>query len=796
MRKLLSILLLLCSVTLAFAVTALHLSPEHLDPKDDIELLLEITQAAENVAAVNIHYRLLGESIWLSKAMQQDQPGSVFWRGEIPRSVVANNEFEYRFEMQLSSGNTEYLPLDDGKTYFTINPNSPSGTQSDGFVLLSDESSISADDGYMLAVSFLALADDIDPHSIKVYVGGRDVTKQAQITGDVLVYRDEKPRAGIQKAMIVANVEGKELYSDTWITQILPGTGRSGIPFKLRGNVNFSAHIYAESSDDPTYSVAKDDYRTWADLYGNYGILDLQTNLLISSLEDSHAQPVNRFTFGLQLPVLDVFVGDYSPNLSNYTLSGKNIRGIYASLHSEYLALSFAHGESMRKTKSEGNLAQGIPKSGTFKQEALGARLSMGRDNGFRIGFSGSRHRDIVSSLDEQYYRYQTSSGDTLYSVMAQDNAVIGVDARLNVPEQHVLMGFEMAGSITNKNTIPGPMTSEEWEDYLDLDLLGLEIDPEDYADLFVINKNMQPFLPSMANVAWMAYLRMYVWNNFLNVQYNETGSAFYSLGSYVQPQDTKTLSITDQISIGRLLSLTAGYSTTEDNVTGHKSETNSYQNIFAQAILRIPHYPYLKAAFYDNIGENKANTAIEDSIFVPYNRDSQNFSFGIGYNISQIPYVPTQIDLSYHLGNDFSEHDFTLGQGWETLTDNENSGVSLSMNNRFTMIPLRTQFAYTTAKNKNLILDKSYQNSSFYFKADVSLWQNRIKPYLSYRKTTLKGAYDPQDYANINLGVESFPIKNMTATADLGFKSYANDLDGAKDYDTTTFRICLTQRF
>jgi len=244
------------------------------------------------------------------------------------------------------------------------------------------------------------------------------------------------------------------------------------------------------------------------------------------------------------------------------------------------------------------------------------------------------------------------------------------------------------------------------------------------------------------------------------------------------------------------LLSISAGYSSTQDNLMGHKSETNNYENINAQLILRIPRMPYLKASFYDNIGKNAQNSAIMDSSFVPYNRDSRNISVGLGYNITQIPYVPTQLDIGYRFGNDFSESDTGTAQGFESLTENENNGLNLTMNNRFTILPLRTQVSYSSSQNKNIMLNQVFENSSVFFRADMSFWQNQIKPFVSYRATELKGDYDPQQYSDFHLGVESYPRKNLTATADLGFKSYTNDDDSNRDYDTTTFRICLTQRF
>ncbi|MCB5263048.1 MAG: hypothetical protein LHW64_03840 [Candidatus Cloacimonetes bacterium] len=792
MKKCYISILLLSAVMLSWAVVAIHVSPSSASPGADVELLLEITQGGENLANVDINYRLKGENSWQSEPMQQDAPDSAYWRGIIPSTMIANDILEYRFELKYLSGSTEYIPAKDSmKPNYSLNPLSPQGTQSQGFVLLTDESSMFSDEDYVLAVSFLALISDIDQSSIKVFVNGRDVTKRTEISNSVLMYREEHPKEGIMKAVVTANAKGKQIFSDTWIMQVLAGKGaKRGVPFKLRGSANFSTNIYDVSGN---ISAAENDYRTWADLYGSYGILDLQTNLLVSSQEDSNMQPINRYTFGLVLPVLDIYLGDYSPNVSKYTLSGKNVRGVYARLHGYYSEFIVSHGESVRKTTYE----DGSFKGGTFKQESLAGRFRLGSENCFMIGFNGSRHRDIISSLDEEYYRYETAQGDTVYTAMAQDNVVLSIDARLNVPDQHVMMGVEAAGSLYNSNTIPGPLSIDELADYgLDPEFGGYELDPSNFSDLFVINKNMEPFLPSRANLAWTAYLRMYFLNNFLNLEYSETGSAFNALGTYSQLVDSKMLSITDQMSFGRILTISGGYSISSDNLMGHKNETNDYQNINAQAVLRIPKLPYLKASYYDNVGKNKENTEIEDESFVfsPFNRDSKSMSFGLGYNFLHIPFVPTQFDISYRLGNDYGEMD--AGAGLNPISENENSGISFSLSNRYTMIPLRTQISYVSSQNKNILQEKEFANSSIFLKADYSLWSNKIKPYVSYRTTGLKKDYGNQNYTNYNLGVESYPIKNMSVTTDLGMRSYSNDDDSTLDYDTTTFRLCLTQRF
>jgi hypothetical protein len=90
-------------------------------------------------------------------------------------------------------------------------------------------------------------------------------------------------------------------------------------------------------------------------------------------------------------------------------------------------------------------------------------------------------------------------------------------------------------------------MSQQEIEDYLEDDL-PINIDPQDYAELFVINKNIEPIMPGRENLAWQAYLRTIILKNMLDIRYSETGPAYNALSTYYQQNDTKMLSITDQI--------------------------------------------------------------------------------------------------------------------------------------------------------------------------------------------------------------------------------------------------------
>lgn len=798
MKKLLITLAAFLAVFTLFGVSVIHVEPQDLAPGKDAELLLEIVTGEDEISAINILYNVADSSIRQRAAMRPESEDNIYWRGTIPRTVVMASAVEYRFEIVLKSGQAVLHPEDDGiaKPYI-LQPLAPSGRLSRDFVLISDEDVISADEGYVLAVSFFALEEDIDISSIKVYVDDKDVTSQTTIEGSFLMYRENRPKPGLRKAIVMAKVKGRDVFSETWIIQVLPGTLSSYIPFDYRGSVSFSANIYNVGDEDLTLSSqsfgdTQKDFNASAELFGTYGPVDVETNMLFSSLEDKNQQPVNRFMIGMQLPFMKAYWGDYAPNLSHYTLSGKNVRGAYIDLHAQYLKFILSHGEAVRKTTDEENM------TGTFKQESFGTRLQFGSDDGFRFGLNVSRHRDLISSLEKEYYERVDDDGEITYAVNARDNAVLSFDAQLNVPDQNVLFGFEMAGSLLNANTIPGILTDAEIEEYFGSDI---PFTPENLADLFVINRNMEPFIPGKANMAYNAYARMFMMNNLINVQYSSVGPAFNSFGSFYQANDTKTLSITDQITIGRVFFLYGGFSQTEDNISKFNTETNVHTNMFAQMVLRFPNLPYLKASFLDNVGENNPldeEDSASTDLFMPNHQKLRNMSFGLGYNFKMIPFVPTQFDISYRMGSSSNEQADSFADALELKRDNKTDGISFTMLNRFSTVPLKTHFSFSNSKIENL-LDKDVKpqkNNSFFAKADYSLWEDRIIPFASYRNTSLSAENQKHSHSYMNVGLESFPIKDLSVCLDLGRKSFKNANDDSEDHATTTVKFLVTQRF
>lgn len=789
-------------------VFAQNLSSHTYIPGEESTLRVEINRGQENLKEVRLRFRSAGTLEYMVEPMKQSAPGSIWYEGSIPSKYLDNSEIQYYFEFILNNLVVEVLPWEfDAVGPFTLVSGAMKGRVESGFVLLSTDEDFAQKDEFVLAVSFMSIAEDIDPSSIQVWIGGKNVTSKATITENAIVYRDDRPSAGLTKAVVTADMKGEKVQSPTWITDV---KGKPRLQTSLHGNWNFATNVYDYNyKTPPTGNVyeAGDDWSTWGDIYGTAGKSTLFTNIYYSSLEDANKQRVNRYTLGLKMPHLDIIAGDYSPMISSFTMNNRNVYGLYGKLYAKYLGIEATAGEMVRKTTQDdlfddNNNLISIA-TGTFRQEAMAARLRLGLEDGFMIGVNATRNRDIISSLDAAYYSWDDDPDPTVedikYTVTPKDNLVLSVDARLNIPEQNVMLGVEVAGSILNNNTLGGPISTDDIAEYApEIDF----IDTEALADIFIVNRNMQPLLPSLQNMAWMAYFRTYFWNSLLNVNYSVTGPAFNALSTYYQQNDTQVISLTDQTHIGRFLTLSGGYSVTLDNYSKTYAETNRSDAWYVQGMVRLPLLPYLKASYFNTDTKNENNPTVQTAAdFTPYLKNARNLSFGIGYYWHKLPILPSQFDITYRIAADNNK----TGVNEDLQYENFTNSLNISMVNNFAIIPLRTQFVFSTSnQERNLDLDPSNltlealkdDNFTFFSRAEVNLFNKALIPYVQYRLVNLTGDTADESYQYITAGVESYPLRGFSIMTDISQKYYTNQLISAQDNDSLTWRLLLTQRF
>ncbi|MCB5229712.1 MAG: hypothetical protein LHW44_06585 [Candidatus Cloacimonetes bacterium] len=830
MKRILLALILISLTAISYAqmtaqVIAQNQSPDAYTFGSNVNMRIEVNQGNELIKSVYIRYRPIikdaSELNYRKIAMSPRSPGSDIWEGTIKHSDIGDKDIEYYYEFTLLDDSVEKMPWDmDVNGAYMLVAGALKSRLENGFVLLSQDGDIDQSDGFIFAVSYLTIADHVDENSIRVWVGGKDVTKKATITDNTIIYRGSA-QAGEVRGMITAKIDGENVQSPTWTTT---STGKIRLPITYYGSVNFASNIYDYNIKDPQSSSvssgydSKNEFVGWGDVTASMGRITAFSNIYMNSHESSKYQRINRYTMGLRLPSFEIIAGDYSPTISPLTMNNRNLFGLSGRLYSHGVSLELSAGEMQRATllKDEDD----TPLSATFKQEAIGFRLRMGPEDGFSIGINGTRNRDIISSLDENAIILNNPNagkddGDDAddteplhsYIVKPQDNLVLSVDVKLNIPDQRVVLGAELAGSLLNRDTRGGVFSADELEQIGGFTNLTSKIDLTQLADIFVVNRNMEPLYPNRENLnwlAWMAYFRTYFWNNLFNISYSNTGSAFNALSTNYLQKDNTVLSITDQFFLGRTFTLTGGYNHQTDNLSKDFAETNHNISWFAQGLLRIANYPYLKAAFFNTDFMNKNNPAVQPaSKFTPYKLNSKNLSVGMGYDAPQIPILPSQFDISYRMNmNDRKEGE---AANEDLIFENFDYSVNFSMSNRMLYIPLRTQFVLSLANNKRdlgfsegVSINELHKNSNFTFfgRTEYSLFDSRMVPYLSYRRVNLTGDQKDQSYDYLTVGIDSVPLHNLSVGTCISQKYHRIQDQTNYKNDSFTWRFQVSQRF
>lgn len=804
MKYSLLLLLIICSSVIS-AIVVNHIPPNGYDIDLQTEIRIEIIQGVSDIANASILYRVKGNTNFEQVLMTTDAFNGNWLKGMLPISGTPDSNYEYYFKFVLNNGSVETHPmLEPESNLFVVRPFSKTGEQSDDFILLSDDKTVSAKDGYFLAVSWYALDETIDNSTIRVYVNGKEVTKRAEISNNMLIYKDATPKPGNTSAYIVAKTkDGRNLHSNTWTIKVLSSGNLTTLPMNLRGSVNAGSNQYDTSSDDSAIAFGsdKDDSWTSLEMYADYKKLQLQTYTYLSTLQNEDSQNVNRFRFGMILPYWETYLGDYSPTFTNLTMNNKNLRGVYSKLQTKFFGLSLAHGEMLRSIKGTSYTNtinnQTEYNAGVFKQEALAARLQLGREDGLYMGFTTTRNRDVISSLDEMYVMKQ----DTIQIAFPKDNLVMSMDARLNVPAQNIVIGIEGAASLYNKNTLPGPLSLEDLEDYIDG---NSPIDPSNLQDIFIINTNMQPLPMSKdydsprALLAWQAYLRNFWLNNLINMSYSEIGASYKAMSASYLQNDATQWSISDQYTYKQYLFLNAGINQNKDNLSKNNLETNIQDSWYLQGMVRIPQFPYLSLAYSQNKSKNEINDEIENvslALYNPYKRNSNTMAVGMGYNFNMIPVAPTLLDVSWRAGKDWEDRADTLNVFTKNY-ENENQAITVSLISRFIEIPLKTQLTVSSNTQERLITDDKNNNFNLLLKGEYRFMQNKLIPWAEYRTTTLGGDQAKQAYNYLTFGLDARPFTNTIISTNLGWQIYSNsDVDDV-DYTTTAWHMTINQRF
>lgn len=806
-------LLLLLSMTVYSEIVIEHSEPYIGYKGIDLKLDISITRGMSELQELNVYYRERGEVAFNVIAVDGQSGVNGDFVIYMPISKHARG-LEYYLEALAVNGAKYTYPL-DMQTLKPISVSIIEPVVENDFVVLNELDKIEEGSDFSLSISLYNIKDNLDYSTIKAYRDKRDVTKELLITPSLLVYSVNKINKDFNFKITANTLNGKPLESEDLRIKVKKKIYNYELPLNIRGNVNYKGSTTNISYDDETQSNSEsstNSHSTIVSVSGNYEFLSVNSRLYLSSLENSEKQSVNRYMFDAQIPHFKMYLGDTSPYLSEYTLNSTNIRGWGSRLYFKYLTLEGYMGNSAREISTKFNEDKNLTTPGTFKRETSAIRLAFGNHNAFQFGINVAKNKDKISSLKEvDYYIPITSTrptkdddADQLQIINPVDNIIFSTDFKITTPRKLYTLGAEVALSAYNSNIMDGVMTQEEIESDLGE---TIPFDPESIEDLFIINKNVEPFGVGLENMAYKVYTNAYIAGNFVTISLSRVGSAFNSLSARSVRNDAKEFTISDNINFHNTVFVDFSYNRVTDNLSKMLATTDEYSNYHVSSVFRKENLPILRA----NFDKGRTSVANNGSLNMGIDFDesqefrTSTFGGGIGYDFTVLPEMPFSLDLDY--AKNINEDDLR-----ETFKF-ENDSYVFRYKGKLIPYPLSTEFSYNLTNSTNtteefrgnskqlrdvIMVSEDWNRNSVRIKLAYELWDAKLIPFFDFKHSSNKNDLDgDKDYSQkaTSIGFKFSPLKLTSINSNLTFKNNSYEIAG-KDYSAVNWYMNIVQKF
>ncbi len=699
---------------------------------------------------------------------------------------------------------------------------SPAAGQAAGFstlILSPDPGSSIPQTTAMVSLSFVDPDRVLDVNSVRLLIDGADVTGEASINADVLVWLPQTPLArGPHRIVVTMQArDGSALPTVNWsfITASppagvtpgeMPATERGGVPgwAMVQGNVVLEGGMNSVGGDGAAYR-RESPYtgRAWVNLRGRLGgSWRYNAYSHVNSYESHTRQPINRFSFNLRSNWLSVGVGDVTPRMHELILWGRRVRGWSVDLRTGPVNLSVVSGQSRRAVEGQlyGNDPTSVYRRGVFDQDLLAIRPSFGSGRTFQLGLTVLKVRDDINSLTELRTEAESPGGPTQSAnTLPKDNLALGLDLSIRTFRGRLSLSYANAVSMYNNDITGGPITKSELDSLMEeqgydpIELpFGLE-GPEDLENIFILSESMIPLDPTaLTSLAQQARLTLQLGSHTLGARWRQVGGSYYSLGYMSLQRDRDGLRIQDTFRLfNDKLGVTVGWETYADNLDETKPATTSNQSLTLDLFYQPdPQAPGFAFGYRDY---NRQNDLDEG--------DTGAMEESTG-TISAGAFIPVRVVSGLNTRASFNFTRVGRDDVRNPRTGTKNSYLLFGLNNKFENRP--TEFSLTYGINTSELT--GYENAATTFNR-VML---RARHAFSERIAGLADmvatyATSPPEAGNLGLsydrlemtaGSEYYWAATSYASLRAGFISYTDNRRTGLDTTQFVVRLRLTQAF
>jgi len=668
----------------------------------------------------------------------------------------------------------------------------------------------------MISPSFIDPDRLLDVNSIRLMIDGNDLTSDASINGDPLVWPAATPLPqGPHRIVITMNArDGSSPPSANWglivgppPAGVAPGAipateQRAGLPgwALAQGNVIIEGAMNSVSGDGAEYQREPPATgKAAVNLRGRLGGAWRYTGAArFSSHESRTTQPINRFGLTLRSKWLTLAPGDVNPRMQEMILWGRRVRGLSVDLRTGFFNISVVQGQSRRSAMPQpySDDPTRTWRTGTYEQDLLAIRPYFGSGRGFQLGLTVMKARDNINSIDPLRTAADANGGSRSALPDPKDNLVLGMDMSIRAFRGKFALSYSNAFSLLNNDISGGPITQADLDSLMQdqgYDTLDLPFDPADFENIFVINASMIPLDPTgFTSLAQQVRGTVQLGGHTLGARWRSIGSSYNSLGYASLPRDREGLRIQDSLRLfDNNLGVTVGWESFDDNLNDTKSTTTGTSALTLDLRWqKDATTPGFSVGYRDYSRDNNADDLQSGGV----QENTGTYSAGAYFPMVLLPGITSRLNVNY----------VTVGRedGLNPLTGSQNDYYMVGFTNRFDNRP--TEFSVTygintsdltgypdaeTTFNRFLLKGRHAFNQNLSGLADIVM--------ISATSPEAAGAFG-LDYNRMEVtgGAEYAWTSTSRASLRAGYISYTDNRRTGFDTTQLVVRLRVTQGF
>lgn len=668
---------------------------------------VDLTQNA-GVTQVLFVYRQFGESEFRELEMAlKGRSASI----TLPADVIRAPYIEYYVRVNMVGGRVETYPIQNPD----VNPlkiavKEPDPRDREVRLISPEPGSTIAIEDLGIVVSFFYASPEVSPKATKLFLDGIDVSSQAVLSEDLLIYAPQNFDQPLSKGQHSIKIElydttGKAYHSLQRSFTLSTAAEIEAVATSLRGRANGQLEVRNEALSISNKTYIRGDLR--AD--GSYGAFSLGGLVHLDNQDRPEVQPQNRFNVFAQTDWLRLEYGDAYPRFPSLMASGKRVRGFTGALAAGVFNLDVTFGETSRSVEGLVDSVAAVdtsntvpPKnsrllrdttyeffqSGTFKRKFIAVRPSFGSgDEGMQFGLNFLKAKDDTGSI--------------LRGTLPEENLVTGVDFHWTMDDQRFRWDSQAMISLTNKDISGGSFNQADYDRLKQQDQeTGDQLEKVGkFADkIITINEYLFPSNPvgkGLPSVALESQMTLNYFNNYLTGMFFRRGASYKSFGNDFLQTDIQGFFVSDRIRMfDNRVYLSLSYEKKNDNTAETKDGTTNFNNFTSSITVNPRNFPAftLGFGFNDRIADYNIFSPDSSSFSKFADETTNRFFLAGGYDFDAMG-NRQNMTVSFSLAN---KKDRTFYRA-----DQTNLYIQATISTEY-KIPLQTSIGFSVSTNEN----------------------------------------------------------------------------------------------